>query len=76
MCNPSSTGGPAGTLKEAIEAQWGSVDAMKDKFNAAAAGVGGRGGVVGGRRGLGVGGEACCTGGLVGTFIASPAEAA
>ena len=38
MCNPSSTGGPAGELKEAIESSFGSVDAMKDKFNAAAAG--------------------------------------
>ena len=38
MCNPSSTGGPAGELKEAIESTFGSVDAMKEKFNAAAAG--------------------------------------
>lgn len=38
MCNPSSTGGPCGSLKEAIESSFGSVDAMKEKFNAAAAG--------------------------------------
>ena len=39
MCNPSSTGGgPQGALKEAIETSFGSVDAMKEKFNAAAAG--------------------------------------
>ena len=38
MCNPSSTGGPAGELKEAIESSFGSVDALKEKFNAAAAG--------------------------------------
>lgn len=38
MCNPSSTGGPAGEVKDAIEASFGSVDSMKDKFNAAAAG--------------------------------------
>lgn len=38
MCNPSSTGGPSGTLKQAIEEAFGSVDAMKEKFNAAAAG--------------------------------------
>ena len=35
--NPSSTGGPMGTLKEGIEKAFGSVDAMKDTFNAAAA---------------------------------------
>ena len=38
MCNPSSTGGPSGSLKQAIEESFGSVDAMKEKFNAAAAG--------------------------------------
>lgn len=39
MCNPSSTGGgPQGALKEAIETSFGSVDAMKEKFNGAAAG--------------------------------------
>lgn len=38
MCNPSSTAGPCGTLKQAIEETFGSVDAMKEKFNAAAAG--------------------------------------
>jgi len=38
MCNPSSTGGPSGSLKEAIDSTFGSVDAMKEKFNAAAAG--------------------------------------
>ena len=38
MCNPSSTAGPSGSLKQAIEQEFGSVDAMKEKFNAAAAG--------------------------------------
>jgi superoxide dismutase, Fe-Mn family len=38
MCNPSSTGGPSGSVKTAIDEQFGSVDAMKEKFNAAAAG--------------------------------------
>lgn len=38
MANPSSTGGPAGSLKQAIEETFGSVEAMKEKFNAAAAG--------------------------------------
>ena len=38
MCNPSSTAGPSGSLKQAIEEDFGSVDAMKEKFNAAAAG--------------------------------------
>lgn len=38
MCNPSSTGGPTGSLKTAIEETFGSVDAMKNQFNAAAAG--------------------------------------
>ncbi len=37
MCNPSSTGGPSGALKEAIDRDFGSVEAMKEKFNAAAA---------------------------------------
>jgi superoxide dismutase, Fe-Mn family len=35
MCNPSSTGGPAGSLKQAIEEAFGSVDVMKEKMNAA-----------------------------------------
>ncbi|GAB4819061.1 hypothetical protein N2152v2_006107 [Parachlorella kessleri] len=38
MTNPSSTSGPHGELKEAVEQAFGSVDAMKEKFNAAAAG--------------------------------------
>jgi superoxide dismutase len=38
MSNPSSTGGPSGSLKQAVEEAFGSVDAMKEKFNAAAAG--------------------------------------
>jgi Fe-Mn family superoxide dismutase len=38
MCNPSSTNGPSAELKAAIDESFGSVDAMKDKFNAAAAG--------------------------------------
>lgn len=37
MTNPSNTNGPQGELKEAIEKQFGSVDAFKDEFNAAAA---------------------------------------
>lgn len=36
MTNPSNTGGPGGELKQAIESTFGSVDAMKEKFNAAA----------------------------------------
>ncbi|GIL92721.1 hypothetical protein Vretifemale_20228 [Volvox reticuliferus] len=38
MTNPSNTNGPSGAVKEAIEAAFGSVDEMKTKFNAAAAG--------------------------------------
>ncbi|GLI69222.1 hypothetical protein VaNZ11_013795 [Volvox africanus] len=38
MTNPSNTNGPSGAVKEAIEAAFGSVDEMKAKFNAAAAG--------------------------------------
>ena len=38
MTNPSSTSGPHGELKEAVEQAFGSLDAMKEKFNAAAAG--------------------------------------
>ncbi|EFJ40467.1 superoxide dismutase [Mn] [Volvox carteri f. nagariensis] len=38
MTNPSNTNGPSGAAKEAIEAAFGSVDEMKTKFNAAAAG--------------------------------------
>lgn len=37
MCSPSSTGGPSGSLKQAIEESFGSVDAMREKFNGAAA---------------------------------------
>ncbi|KAL6779551.1 MSD1 [Auxenochlorella protothecoides x Auxenochlorella symbiontica] len=36
MTNPSNTSGPGGELKQAIEASFGSVDALKEKFNAAA----------------------------------------
>ncbi|KAG2426943.1 hypothetical protein HXX76_012728 [Chlamydomonas incerta] len=38
MTNPSNTNGPSGDVKAAIEASFGSVDEMKAKFNAAAAG--------------------------------------
>lgn len=38
MTNPTNTNGPAGDLKGAIESAFGSVDEMKNKFNAAAAG--------------------------------------
>ncbi len=38
MSNPSSTGGPHGELKQAVEEAFGAVDAMREKFNAAAAG--------------------------------------
>ncbi|GLC35653.1 hypothetical protein PLESTB_000002400 [Pleodorina starrii] len=38
MTNPSNTNGPSGAVKEAIETAFGSVDEMKTKFNAAAAG--------------------------------------
>lgn len=38
MISPSETSGPSGELKEAIERSFGSVEEMKSKFNAAAAG--------------------------------------
>lgn len=38
MTNPSSTNGPQGDLKQAIEETFGGIDAMKGTFNAAAAG--------------------------------------
>lgn len=37
MCSPAATGGPGGALKPAIEAAFGSVEAMKAEFSAAAA---------------------------------------
>ncbi|KAK9829030.1 hypothetical protein WJX72_003498 [[Myrmecia] bisecta] len=37
MTSPSNTNGPSGELKAAIESAFGSVDEMKNKFNAAAA---------------------------------------
>ncbi|KAI3435487.1 hypothetical protein D9Q98_001553 [Chlorella vulgaris] len=37
MCAPSSSSGPGGELKAAVEAAFGSVDEMKQRFNAAAA---------------------------------------
>lgn len=38
MTNPSNTNGPNGDLKQDVEQAFGSLDAMKEKFNAAAAG--------------------------------------
>jgi Fe-Mn family superoxide dismutase len=38
MTNPSNTNGPSGDLKQDVEQAFGSLDAMKEKFNAAAAG--------------------------------------
>lgn len=38
MTNPTATSGPSGDVKAAIEAKFGSVDEMKNAFNAAAAG--------------------------------------
>ena len=38
MTAPSSTNGPSADLKAAVDASFGSVDEMKAKFNAAAAG--------------------------------------
>lgn len=38
MTNPSSTGGPSGEIKDAIEAKFGSVDEMQKLFSGAAAG--------------------------------------
>ena len=43
MAPPASSNGPSAELKGAIEAAFGSVDEMKAKFNAAAAGVFGSG---------------------------------
>lgn len=36
LTNPSNTAGPGGELKQAIESEFGSIDAFKEKFNAAA----------------------------------------
>lgn len=38
MTNPSNTNGPSSEVKSAVESAFGSVDEMKAKFNAAAAG--------------------------------------
>ena len=38
MTNPSNTNGPSSDVKSAVESAFGSVDEMKTKFNAAAAG--------------------------------------
>jgi len=38
MTSPSNTNGPSSDLKSAIDSAFGSLDAMKEKFNAAAAG--------------------------------------
>lgn len=38
MTAPSNTNGPSAALKSAIDASFGSLDTMKEKFNAAAAG--------------------------------------
>jgi Fe-Mn family superoxide dismutase len=38
MTNPSNTNGPSSTLSEAIDSSFGSLDELKNKFNAAAAG--------------------------------------
>nr|QBH71921.1 Mn superoxide dismutase variant MnSOD1 [Trebouxia lynnae] len=38
MTNPSNTNGPSSEVKSAVESAFGSVDEMKTKFNAAAAG--------------------------------------
>lgn len=38
MCRPSDTSGPGGDLKKKIEEDFGSVDAMREQFNARAAG--------------------------------------
>lgn len=35
--NPSSTNGPSGALKGAVDADFGSLDALKNKFNSVAA---------------------------------------
>ena len=38
MTSPSNTNGPSAMLSEAIDSSFGSLDEMKNKFNAAAAG--------------------------------------
>lgn len=38
MANPSNTNGPSSEVKSAVESEFGSIDEMKTKFNAAAAG--------------------------------------
>lgn len=38
LTNPSNTNGPSGDLKAAIDSAFGSLDELKSKFNAAAAG--------------------------------------
>lgn len=38
MTNPSNTNGPSSDVKSAIDSSFGSVDELKTKFNAAAAG--------------------------------------
>lgn len=38
LTNPSNTAGPSGELKGAIDSAFGSLDELKSKFNAAAAG--------------------------------------
>lgn len=38
MTNPSNTNGPSSEVKSAVESAFGSVDEMKNKFTAAAAG--------------------------------------
>ena len=38
MTNPSNTNGPSSALKEAIDSSFGSLDELKTRFNAAAAG--------------------------------------
>jgi Fe-Mn family superoxide dismutase len=38
MAAPGSTNGPSAELKAAIDSAFGSLDTMKEKFNAAAAG--------------------------------------
>lgn len=43
MTSPTNSNGPSAELKAAIDAAFGSVDEMKQKFNAAAAGRWGRG---------------------------------
>jgi superoxide dismutase len=38
MTSPSNTNGPSAELKSAIDASFGSLDTLREKFNAAAAG--------------------------------------